>query len=82
MPPVRLAFTFKRTVIFINISDTNAIITFETGPASAVIAIPVFGFLKFLAFMLTGFAQPIPKSKIPRAPIGSICAMGFKVSLP
>jgi hypothetical protein len=62
--------------------EKNANIKFESGPASAEIAKSFFGFLKFLGFIGTGFAQPNLKNTIQSAPIGSRCFIGFIVSLP
>mgnify|MGYP004499737293 CR=1 FL=1 len=55
---------------------------FDTGPAKAVIAISLLGFLKLLGFTGTGLAQPKPNNNIPSAPIGSILGIGSKVNLP
>ena len=54
----------------------------DTGPASAVMAIPLLGFLKLLGLTGTGFAQPKPNSKRNSAPNGSTLAMGLKVKRP
>jgi hypothetical protein len=51
---------------------TIAMITLETGPASAVMAIPFFGFLKRFILTGTGFAQPKRKNTIIKRPIISI----------
>ena len=55
---------------------------FETGPARDVIAVPHFGFLKLYELIGTGLLHPNRKINSDKAPIGSICARGFSVSLP
>ena len=64
------------------ISAINASMKFESGPASAVNAIPPFLCLKFHGFMGTGFAQPKPKRKRHSAPKGSRWCSGLSDSLP
>ena len=54
----------------------------EAGPARDVNIIPFLLSLKFLSSTVTGLPQPTPTSTIAINPIGSICANGFKVSLP
>ena len=49
-------FIIARTAPFLKRRKRKAIMRLETGPARAVRAIPSFGFLKFLALTLTGFA--------------------------
>ena len=63
-------------------SATKASIRFETGPASAVMAIPCLGFLKFLMLTGTGFAQPNPATISMISPKISICFNGFNDSRP
>ncbi len=55
---------------------------FETGPARAVMAMSLLGFLKFPILTGTGFAQPNLKTIIIKRPMGSICLIGLRVSLP
>ena len=55
---------------------------FDTGPASAVSAMPFLGWLKFLVFTGQGFAQPKPTMSIEMKPIGSRCFTGLSVTLP
>ena len=52
---------------------------FDTGPASAVIAMPCFGFLKYRMSTGTGFAQPKPTSSIAAKPNQSMWCSGFKL---
>ena len=70
---------------FLNTRETPARkpqIRLDIGPARAESAIPPLGFLKFLGSMGTGFAQPKPNKNKHKAPMGSTCAKGLKVSLP
>jgi hypothetical protein len=48
------------------------------GPAAAVRAKSLFGFLKYLEFIGTGFAQPMPRNIIESVPKRSKCFKGFK----
>lgn len=54
----------------------------ERGPAKDVRAIPALSLSKFLVLIGTGLLHPNLKIIIDIAPIGSICARGFSVSLP
>ena len=55
---------------------------FISGPAAAVIAISLLGFLNFLMSTGTGFAQPKWKSTIMARPMRSMCFSGLSVSRP
>ena len=52
------------------------------GPASAVTAMPCFGFLKRYMFTGTGLAHPIRNTTIISSPVGSMWRIGLSVSLP
>jgi hypothetical protein len=62
--------------------EKNAVIRFETGPASATKAKSLRGFLRLRIFTGTGLAHPILKNIIQSAPIGSRCLRGFNVRRP
>ena len=61
---------------------TRARSKLDNGPAAAVHAMPFLGFLKYLALMGTGFAQPMPRNIMDRVPKGLKCFMGFSDILP
>ena len=63
-------------------ANMNERIRFDTGPAAAESAISRRGFLKYLVFIGTGFAQPKRKKSIQRNPRGSRCFRGLSESLP
>ena len=67
------------------IVNIKAIIIFIRGPASATsiscFAIDLF-LLKFVGFISTGFPHPKCTNISMKNPTGSICASGFKVTLP
>ena len=60
----------------------KAVIKLDTGPASAVSAMPQRLFLKLAILTGTGRAQPKPNSSRHMKPIGSICAIGDSVTRP
>ena len=62
--------------------NTSASSTFDTGPASAVSAMPRLGLRKRIIFTGTGFAQPNLNTTIISRPIGSMCFRGLSVSRP
>ena len=83
VPKTRLSKFFYCYYCFTpNAAKITARRIFEKGPASAESAISLLGFLKFLVFIGTGFAQPKPAKSIHKNPIGSRCFIGFIVSLP
>ena len=55
---------------------------FAAGPASAVRAMPCFGFLKLRGSVETGFAQPTPANTMQSVPSRSKWRKGFSDSLP
>ena len=60
----------------------KAVTKFESGPASAVSAMPQRRFLKFEILTGTGLAQPKPNCSRHAKPIGSIWARGDRVTRP
>ena len=79
-PPPKLSSQKNRKLRIT--TATYASTTFETGPASAVSAMPRLGFLKFRMSTGTGFAQPKRKIAIMMRPARSTCLRGFSVSRP
>ena len=55
---------------------------FAAGPASAVRAMPHFGFLKLRGSVETGFAQPTPANTMHSVPSRSKCLSGLSESRP
>ena len=60
----------------------NANIKLDAGPANATLIISSRGLEKFTGLTGTGFAQPNPTNNIIKEPMGSKCAMGFRVKRP
>ena len=54
----------------------------EAGPANDIKAAPLLGFFKFKGLKGTGLPHPKPTNSKNKVPVGSKCALGFKVSLP
>ncbi len=54
----------------------------ERGPAKETIAVPISLFLKLYSFIGTGLLHPNLKRIMESAPMGSICLIGLRVSLP
>lgn len=83
-------FVGKNTNKSLKINPINiAMPRFDNGPAAATFNVPYLESLRLYGLNGTGFAQPI---KIPEdinknmgritVPIGSMCEIGFNVSLP
>lgn len=76
----------KPDIYGLKIWFTNAVSSrrriLDTGPAKDVRAIPSLSLSKFLGLIGTGLLHPNLKIIIDIAPIGSMCAKGFSVSLP
>src|SRR4030067_2533173 len=94
-PSIKLMVTKKRKISLgtsLKITEkTTATAKFEAGPAKATKAASRLGRLKFRGFIGVGLAQPnikLPWDIINKAigtinvTIGSICAVGFSVTLP
>ena len=61
---------------------TKAVIKLAAGPARAVRTSPWRRLRKLSELIITGLAQPKRATKSIMSPIGSICAIGFKVRRP
>lgn len=77
----KIEFTFGLKTKLIS-AVKRTIKMFEAGPAKETRAIPNFSLSKFLVLIGTGLLQPNRNRTMLSAPIGSICARGFRVSLP
>jgi hypothetical protein len=69
-------------MILANTPQKAAVKKLPVTPAIETKAISLDGFLKYLVSIGTGFAHPNLKSKSIRAPMGSKCARGLRVSRP
>ena len=54
---------------------------FVRGPAIATKNSPLIEFLKYAGLICTGLPRPKPITNIIKKPMGSMCAIGFGVSL-